>query len=494
MSYDPNDFQDQAAIAAMLQRQRMINSQNQQQNIPKNRKCPWCGGLLPGQYSKCQHCSSDVSWVDGLPCKPQDADYLREKSLAEWKKQQDKKRRLKAEAEKLRSEIAARVVKCKKCTWRVPQTDLINTVNTCEKCADVEQFIYRIKAIAVLTVIVTLIIGLRAQQEKNQLLVYINVAIAALTVIGALPIVLRTKHKHNQFLEAMAEQQAAEAKFIAEQQAAEAKPIAEQQAAEERAMAMAWLQAAEVRAKLQHEIGSGRVGATLGVPLLGKTVMLFAFCPAGSFTMGSPAAEDGHSSDENQVSVTLSKAFWMAKTEVTQAQWMAIMGNNPSSFNGYDLPVESVSWDDAQKFIKKVNDIGVIPEGWKVVLPTEAQWEYAARAGGKGIYAGIDQIDKVAWYHDNSDSKTHPVGMKKGNSWGLHDMSGNVWEWCSDWYGDMLPGGFDPTGPFSGSFRVIRGGSWNRAAYSCRAASRRSNPPSSTINNLGFRLALSSVP
>ena len=269
--------------------------------------------------------------------------------------------------------------------------------------------------------------------------------------------------------------------------AAEAKAIAEQEAAE--AKAKAEREAAEAKAKLSSEIGAGRVGATAGVPLTGKAVMPFAFCPAGSFTMGSPSTEDGRGSDENQVRVTITKGFWMAKTELTQAQWTAILGNNPSNFNGDDLPVEKVSWDDAQEFIKKVNDSGVIPEGWKVALPTEAQWEYACRAGETGAYSG-GTIDQVAWYDDNSGSKTHAVGTKKSNAWGLHDMHGNVWEWCADSYGDELVGGSDPSGPSSGVHRVNRGGSWLSHAATCRAATRGRLTPDSRFDSLGFRPAL----
>jgi len=197
MNFDPNNFQDQAAIAAMLQRQKMINSQNKLQSIPANRKCPWCGGLLPGIYDKCQHCASQVSWVDGLPCKPQDADSLRRKSLEKWEKQQAEEKRSRAKAEKIKSEIAARVVECKKCGCRVPQSDLISTVNTCKKCDDIEEFIYNIVAIAALTVIVTLGFSFIAKQDQNQLLFYTNVTIAALTVIVTLIIGLRAKNKTN---------------------------------------------------------------------------------------------------------------------------------------------------------------------------------------------------------------------------------------------------------------------------------------------------------
>jgi formylglycine-generating enzyme required for sulfatase activity len=217
--------------------------------------------------------------------------------------------------------------------------------------------------------------------------------------------------------------------------------------------------------------------------------MTFCWCPAGDFTMGSPESEEGRSSDEKQVKVTLTKGFWMAKTEVTQAQWTAIMDNNPSRFNGNDLPVENVSWEDAQEFIKKVNDSGVMPEGWNVCLQTEAQWEYACRAGETGSYSG-GTIDQVAWYDDNSGSKTHDVGTKKSNAWGLHDMHGNVWEWCADCYDEELSGGSDPSGPSSGVRRVSRGGSWFSFAANCRAALRSRRNPGIRDGNLGFRPAL----
>ena len=218
--------------------------------------------------------------------------------------------------------------------------------------------------------------------------------------------------------------------------------------------------------------------------------MTFCWCPAGDFLMGSPETEYGRLSDyEDQVHVTLTKGFWMAKTEVTQAQWRAVMGNNPSHFNGDDLPVETVSWDDAQGFIKKVNSSGVMPSGWKMALPTEAQWEYACRAGETGPYSG-GAIEQVAWHDENSGDKTHPVGTKKSNAWGLHDMHGNVWEWCADWYGGELSGGTDPSGPSSGVYRVFRGGSWGSLAAFCRAAFRNWFNPGDRYFGLGFRPAL----
>ena len=223
-------------------------------------------------------------------------------------------------------------------------------------------------------------------------------------------------------------------------------------------------------------------------------IMTFCWIPPGKFTMGSPSNEEGRSDDENQVEVILIKGFWMAKTEVTQAQWEAVMGSNPSRFKGANLPVENVSWNDVQDFLKKVNRIAGKSDGRKMVLPTEAQWEYAARAGEDGPYSG-GAIGEVAWYDANSDGRTHPVGTKNPNAWGLHDMHGNVWEWCADWYDAGLPGGTDPSGPSSGTLRVLRGGSWlSFGAGSCRAADRYGNAPGEADYSFGFRLARSSFP
>ena len=248
-------------------------------------------------------------------------------------------------------------------------------------------------------------------------------------------------------------------------------------------------EAAETKVKLTSEVQAKQIGAVANVPLAGNAVMAFAYCPAGSFTMGSPSSENGHLSDENQVRVSLTKGFWLAKTEVTQALWQAVMEGNPSNFKGDNLPVEQVSWNDAQEFIEKVNASGVIPAGWKMALPTEAQWEYACRSGETGPYAG-GFPDEVAWHDDNSGDKTHEVGTKKPNAWELHDMHGNVWELCADWYGDELPGGTDPTGTSSGDYRVVRGGSWDRSAAACRAAYRGGYFPDSRNYSLGFRPAL----
>lgn len=189
--------------------------------------------------------------------------------------------------------------------------------------------------------------------------------------------------------------------------------------------------------------------------------------------------------------------YYIGETQVTQALWKAVMGSNPSWFKGDNKPVERVSWDDCQAFIEKLNSklSNQLPRGCKFRLPTEAQWEFAARGGKKSNgfeYAGSDNIDEVAWYDDNSDDKTHPVKGKKANELGLYDMSGNVWEWCQDWYDSYSSGSqTDPTGPSSGSIRVNRGGGWGFDARRCRLSYRGYNTPDYRYYYLGFRLALS---
>ena len=189
--------------------------------------------------------------------------------------------------------------------------------------------------------------------------------------------------------------------------------------------------------------------------------------------------------------VTLSD-FSIGKYPITQAEWQAVMGNNPSHFKGDDrYPVENVNWDDCQEFIKKLNE----KAGKKYRLPTEAEWEFAARGGNqsKGYeYSGSNTLDEVAWYFANSDSKTHPVGTKKANELGIHDMSGNVWEWCNDWYGDYSTKDvIDPKGAEKGADRVNRGGGWYNYAQSCRVAYRCYSTPTFRFNNLGFRVIFS---
>lgn len=213
--------------------------------------------------------------------------------------------------------------------------------------------------------------------------------------------------------------------------------------------------------------------------------MEFVKIPAGSFMMGSPGSEKNRDDDEFQHKVTISKTFYMGKYEVTQAQWKAVLGKNPSSFSscGDNCPVEMVSWDDVQEFIKKLNAKG---EG-TYRLPTEAEWEYVCRAGITDAYSEGD-FDQIAWYDKNSGNKTNQVGQKKANAFGLYDMHGNVWEWTADWYGTYSSLEQTDPKPTSGSNRVIRGGSWNNSIVYIRSANRDYDVPTSRINNLGFRL------
>lgn len=210
----------------------------------------------------------------------------------------------------------------------------------------------------------------------------------------------------------------------------------------------------------------------------------------GTFRMGATSEQGSEISDEKPVhSVTLS-GYYIGKTEVTQALWQAVMGSNPSYFEGDDLPVEQVSWDDCQEFIRKLNSL----TGQNFRLPTEAEWEFACRGGNNSRgykYSGSNYIDNVAWYDGNSGDKTHPVATKSPNELGIYDMSGNVWEWCADWYGDYSSGRqTNPKGPYGGSGRVGRGGCWNDCAGFCRSSDRYYYSPSSRFNGLGLRLAL----
>lgn len=180
--------------------------------------------------------------------------------------------------------------------------------------------------------------------------------------------------------------------------------------------------------------------------------------------------------------MTLAKGFWLAKTEVTQAQWQSVMGNNPSNHKGDNLPVERVSWYKCQTFCKKAG----------LTLPTEAEWEYACRVGSTGEYGGTGKLDDMGWYNFNEYStwlhNTHPAGQKQPNAWGVYDMHGNVLEWCADWYGDYPSGTVtNPTGVDSGPWRVLRGGSYEFVASSCRSAARNGVPPHYGHDDFGFR-------
>jgi len=244
----------------------------------------------------------------------------------------------------------------------------------------------------------------------------------------------------------------------------------------------------------------------------------FVFIPPGEFLMGIPETEAERDDDETLHKVRLTKGFYMQTTEVTQGQWRTIMGNNPSSFKacGDDCPVENVSWNHVQEFIKRLNRF---IKGRKYRLPTEAEWEYAARAGTTTAFANGDitetgceydpNLDAMGWYCGNSGvtykgcidatrregsscAGTHPVAQKQPNAWGLYDMHGNVWEWCQDWYWyDSYPSEpvTDPKGPDAGSARVYRGGSWTYDARYCRSADRDYAHPAKRYYDLGFRLS-----
>ena len=211
----------------------------------------------------------------------------------------------------------------------------------------------------------------------------------------------------------------------------------------------------------------------------------------GAFQMGATKEQQSPDNDEKPVhQVTLSD-YYIGETEVTQALWKAVMGSNPSNWKGDNLPVEQVSWYECEEFIKKLSQL----TGVQFSLPTEAQWEYAARGGNQSRgyqYSGSNHLGDVAWYTDNSGRDTHAVKTKQPNELGLYDMSGNVWEWCQDWYGSYSSGvQTDPQGPTSGSYRVSRGGSWSSGAGGCRVSDRSTASCYGNIN-LGLRLSVSS--
>ena len=226
---------------------------------------------------------------------------------------------------------------------------------------------------------------------------------------------------------------------------------------------------------------------------LNKLINNMVYVSGGTFTMGEKGRK-AYDDEKPTHSVTLS-SYYICKYEVTQALWRAVMDSNPSGFKGDNLPVENVNWDDCQTFINRLNNY----TGRNFRLPTEAEWEFAARGGNNSRhykYSGSNYIGDVAWYDGNSGNRTHPVGTKQTNELGLYDMSGNVWEWCSDWYGSYSSySQTNPTGPNSGSYRVLRGGSWDFIAWCCRASDRLYGVPggSDGDNNLGLRLVLSQL-
>jgi len=242
---------------------------------------------------------------------------------------------------------------------------------------------------------------------------------------------------------------------------------------------------------------------------VGGVSFTMVYVQGGTYTMGATSEQlEGLLYDDEESlydnakpthSVTLSD-YMIGQTEVTQALWQAVMGNNPSWFKGDSRrPVENVSWNDCQTFLSKLNSL----TGEHFRLPTEAEWEFAARGGVKSfgyMYSGSNIIGNVAWYDENAlcngeennpNYGTHPVGTQFANELGIYDMSGNVWEWCNDWYGDYSDSSqTNPRGPSSGMFRVYRGGSWDYLAKICRTSHRHNYWPDYRYNDLGFRLAL----
>jgi formylglycine-generating enzyme len=217
------------------------------------------------------------------------------------------------------------------------------------------------------------------------------------------------------------------------------------------------------------------------------------WCKPGTFMMGSPEDEKGRGKDETQHEVTLTKGFYLGKYEVTQKQWEKVMGReHQSKFKGATLPVETVSWNDTMNFCQKLTQMekagGRLPEGWTYRLPTEAQWEYACRAGTTTAYSFGDTITPK---QANTGIRTKAVGTYPANAWGFHDMQGNVWEWCHDWYGDYPDGQVsNPIGRSDGTYRVTRGGGWINYGRDMRSANRDRFTPGSRITTLGFRLSL----
>ncbi|MDR1165534.1 MAG: formylglycine-generating enzyme family protein [Deltaproteobacteria bacterium] len=219
--------------------------------------------------------------------------------------------------------------------------------------------------------------------------------------------------------------------------------------------------------------------------------MKFTLIRPGTFTMGAnPNREDTEFYETPQHEVTITKPFYLGVHEVTQSEWQSVMGENPAYFRGNDLPIENISWDEALAFTRALNR----REGTdKYRLPTEAEWEYSARAGTTTDYFFGDDgkpLDKYAWYWENGGEKTHPVGLKRPNPWGLYDIYGNVWEWTNDVFGMYLEYAItDPVGPIAGAKRVDRGCSWYYVAYRCRSADRYGLDPNNAAPDLGFRLA-----
>jgi len=245
---------------------------------------------------------------------------------------------------------------------------------------------------------------------------------------------------------------------------------------------LGWLGSAAAADSTQKSAGTETITNGFGMTLVE--------IDAGSFLMGSPPAEVGRQVDETQHQVIITRRFFISTTLVTQSQWKTIMGNNPSNFVGNERPVELVKWSEAVSFCAELSK----REGRHYRLPTEAEWEFACRAGTQHKYFFGDdasQLGKYAWYLSNSNFQTHAVAKRISNAWGLYDMLGNVEEWCSDWYADYPTSAVtDPKGPDVGKEHVLRGGAWNSVASLCRCAYRDHGPPDVGYNSAGFRVVL----
>ena len=332
------------------------------------------------------------------------------------------------------------------------------------------------------------------------------------------------EEKERQRLAVIAEQEQlrleAEAKAAEEKALAEAKAKAELEERERQRLAVVAEKERvrlEAEAKAKVEVQEQAIAPRIGLnwPFAEGTRGQFGqigvrWVPPGRFTMGTLSSEAERELDETLHGVVLSRGFFLAETECTQGQWERVMGNNPSHFKGGERPVERVSWDEAVEYCRKLTvkhrSEGVLPSGWEWRLPTESEWEYAARAGTTGSRYG--ELDAIAWYSGISGAKTkspkgkrkssapetYAVKGKQANAWGLHDMMGNVFEWCADWHGEYPTGSVtDPTGKTSGSYRVFRGGGWFSDPANVRSAVRFRCAPGERLFTLGFRPALSSV-
>ncbi len=231
------------------------------------------------------------------------------------------------------------------------------------------------------------------------------------------------------------------------------------------------------------------------------TQFAFRRCPPGSFLMGSALSEPGREPAETRRRARLTREFWILETQTTQRMWRAVMGSNPSEQTGARLPAEHVSWFDASDFAAALTEIFKF-RFWRFALPTEAQWEYACRAGtdspfycGRTLDGSLANIDDRAGTTGRYLGRACDVGLYPPNPWGLFDMAGNVWEWCADWRADYPAGdAVDPTGPASGEARVLRGGSWHSVPSRCRSAFRHSDPPEHKHGYVGCRVVLAPNP